>query len=50
MEKDFNDIYDRLTYEMLKMSGGNPYIAQHFVQERNLVRQKQQEKLNGKQR
>ncbi len=48
MEKDFNDIYDRLTYEMFKMSGGNPYIAQDLVKERNLLRQKQQQKLRTK--
>lgn len=40
MEKDFNDIYDRLTYEMLIFSDGNPYIAQDWVRERNLVRER----------
>lgn len=39
MEKDFNDIFDRLTYEMLKLSDGNPYIAQDWVRERNRVRE-----------
>lgn len=38
MEKDFNDIFDRLTYEMFKLSDGNPYIARDWVRERNLIR------------
>ena len=40
MEKDFNDIFDRLTYEMFKLSDGNPYIAQDWVRERNKMRKR----------
>ncbi len=36
----FNDIFDELTYEMFKLSGGNPYIAQEWVKERNKEREK----------
>ena len=48
MEKDFIDIYDRLTYEMFKMSDGNPYIAQDWVAERNIVREQENKKLKEK--
>ena len=44
MKKDFDDIYDRLSYEMFKMSNGNPYIAQDWVQERNKLREIEREK------
>ncbi len=36
----FTDIFDELYYEFFKLSGGNPYIAQAWVQERNKVREK----------
>ena len=48
MEKDFNDIFDRLTYEMLKMSEGNPYIAHDWVKERNLQRELDKKRVNQK--
>ena len=44
MEKDFDDIDDRLTYEMFKLSGGSPSIARIWVQERNKKRVKVVEK------
>ncbi len=35
----FIDIFEELTWEMLKMSGGNPYIAQDLVAGRNKERE-----------
>lgn len=34
------DIFEELTFTMFRMSGGNPYIIQDLVQERNLAREK----------
>lgn len=48
MEKDFNDIFDRLTYQMFIMSNGNPYIAHDWVKERNLQRAIEKKRLNEK--
>ena len=34
------DIFEDLTWTMFKMSGGNPYVIQELVRERNLAREK----------
>ncbi|MBP3431893.1 MAG: hypothetical protein J6K39_03470 [Clostridia bacterium] len=44
MAKNFKDIFEEMTWEMFKLSGGNPYIVQDMVRERNAERQKQTEK------
>lgn len=33
------DIYDELSFAFFRMSGGNPYLIQDLVQERNLRRE-----------
>lgn len=38
------DIFEDLTWTMFKMSGGNPYIIQELVRERNLAREKNAKK------
>jgi len=38
----FNDIFEELTWEMCKLSDGNPYILQDLVRERNLIREKKE--------
>ena len=38
------DIFEDLTWTMFKMSGGNPYIIQDLVRERNLAREKNAKK------
>lgn len=47
-QDDFVDIFEELTWEMFKLSAGNPYIAQELVVERNKVREEQ--KINQNQR
>ena len=39
--KNFQNIDEELTWEMFKMSCGNPYIVQDLVRERNAVREKE---------
>lgn len=34
------DIFEDLTWTMFKTSGGNPYVIQELVRERNLAREK----------
>ena len=38
------DIFEDLTWTMFKMSGGNPYVIQELVRERNLAREKNAKK------
>jgi len=41
MKDDFEDIYESMTWEMFKMSGGNPLLMQEIVAERNAKREKE---------
>lgn len=43
--KNFENIDQELTWEMFKMSGGNPYIMQELVRERNVAREKESKTL-----
>ena len=45
MKDNFRDIYEELTWCMFKTSGGNPYIIEDLVQERNKERFKGKEKI-----
>ncbi len=37
----FDDIFDKLTWTMFKMSEGNPYLIHDLVQKRNKERENQ---------
>ena len=39
-KQGFTDIFEELTWEMCKMSNGNPYVLQDLVQMRNAEREK----------
>lgn len=39
--KTFENIDQEMTWEMFKLSGGNPYIVQDLVRERNAAREKE---------
>ena len=39
--KTFENIDQEMTWEMFKMSDGNPYIMQELVRERNAKREKE---------
>ena len=38
------DIFEEITWAMVKMSDGNPYVIQEFVRKRNLAREKNAKK------
>ena len=40
-QKTFDNIDQEMTWEMFKMSDGNPYIMQEIVRERNAKREKE---------
>ena len=40
MAGNFTDIYEELTWEMFKLSGGNPYLIGEIVHTRNELREK----------
>lgn len=42
MKDNFQNQYEKLSYLMFCASGGNPYLAQEMVQERNLKRTKEE--------
>ena len=46
--KAFQNIDEELTWAMFKLSGGNPYIVQELVRERNAVREKENGKAKDK--
>jgi hypothetical protein len=39
-KQGFTDIFEELTWEMCKLSNGNPYIFEDLVQGRNAEREK----------
>lgn len=42
MKKNFANEYERLSYLFFKASGGNPYLIQELVNERNQERAKEE--------
>ena len=46
--KTFDNIDQEMTWEMFKMSDGNPYIVQELVRERNAKREKENKVILGK--
>ena len=46
--KTFQNIDEELNWEMFKLSGGNPYLVQEIVRERNAVREKEFRKTKDK--
>lgn len=39
-QDNFSDIFEEMTWQMFKMSGGNPYLMQDIVKDRNEQREK----------